>query len=123
MEVLESPSVLFAGMVGSRIPVAVAHGEGRVVHRSADAATRALVAGRFVDGQGQVATRYPANPNGSPGGQTAFTSRDGRATILMPHPERSYRSLTSSWVPADWDPERGPWLRLFQNARRFADGA
>ena len=123
MEVLESPSVLFAGMAGSRIPVAVAHGEGRVAHRSAEAAARVLVAGRFVNGQGQVATRYPANPNGSPGAQTAFTSRDGRATILMPHPERSFRSLTTSWAPADWDPERGPWLRLFQNARRFADGA
>ncbi len=119
IEVVDSPSVLLQGMAGSRIPVAVAHGEGRVVHRSPESAAQAIVSARYVDGRGQVATTYPHNPNGSPEGQTAFTTTDGRATILMPHPERVFRSLTNSWAPADWPVESGPWLRLFRNARVF----
>ncbi len=115
IEVLESPSVLLAGMAGSRIQVAVAHGEGRALYEGAE---RGLVSARFVDNLGQVATRYPANPNGSPEGITALTSEDGRATILMPHPERVFRTLTNSWAPSDW-PEDGPWMRLFRNARVF----
>jgi phosphoribosylformylglycinamidine synthase len=115
VEILESPSVLLAGMAGSRIPVAVAHGEGRALYEGPD---RGLVAARYVDNLGEVATTYPANPNGSPGGITALTSADGRATILMPHPERVFRTITNSWAPADW-PEDGPWLRLFRNARVF----
>ena len=99
--------------------MAVAHGEGRVVHRSEDAAAQALVAARYVTGTGTVAHSYPANPNGSPEGQTAFTTTDGRATILMPHPERVFRSVTNSWAPADWPVDSGPWMRLFRNARAF----
>ena len=119
VEVVDSPSILLQGMAGSRLPVAVAHGEGRVVHRSHESAQQAIVSARYVDGQGRVATTYPANPNGSPDGQTAFTSEDGRATILMPHPERVFRSITNSWTPAEWPAEAGPWLRLFRNARVF----
>ncbi|MCP4922330.1 MAG: phosphoribosylformylglycinamidine synthase [Proteobacteria bacterium] len=115
VEIMDSPSVLLAGMAGSRIPVAVAHGEGRALYAGTD---RGLVAARFVDNRGQVATSYPANPNGSPDGITALTSTDGRATILMPHPERVFRTVTNSWTPADW-PADGPWLRMFRNARVF----
>jgi phosphoribosylformylglycinamidine synthase len=119
VEVLDSPSILLAGMAGSRLPVAVAHGEGRVAFQSPDDAKRAIASARYVDGHGEVATSYPTNPNGSPGGQTAFTTTDGRATILMPHPERVFRSLTNSWVPRDWPHAQGPWLRLFRNARAW----
>ena len=94
VEILDSPSVLLAGMAGSRIPVAVAHGEGRAAFASGQRA-HALVAARFVDNRGDVATTYPANPNGSPEGITALTTPDGRATILMPHPERVFRTLTA----------------------------
>jgi len=118
VEILESPSVLLAGMAGSRLPVAVAHGEGRVMFDDDSECANALVAGRFVDNRGSVARTYPANPNGSPGGITALASADGRATILMPHPERVFRSVTNSWVPREWGAE-GPWLRLFRNARMF----
>jgi len=116
VEILDSPSVLLAGMAGSRLPVAVAHGEGRALWQGA---VEGLVSARFVDNRGRVATTYPANPNGSPEGVTALTSTDGRATILMPHPERVFRTITNSWTPSDW-PEDGPWLRLFRNARVFA---
>ncbi|MDZ4297526.1 MAG: phosphoribosylformylglycinamidine synthase [Moraxellaceae bacterium] len=119
VEVQSSPSLFFAGMAGSRMPVAVAHGEGRVAD-SADrlAALQAsgLVSLAYVDGQGQRAERYPLNPNGSPAGMTAVTSRDGRATIMMPHPERVFRASQHSWRPEGWQ-EDGPWLRLFRNAR------
>jgi len=118
VEVLDSPSVLLAGMAGSRIPVAVAHGEGRALFDGPEQQAVARVSARFVDNRGQVARRYPANPNGSPAGITALTSTDGRATILMPHPERVFRTIANSWAPADW-PEDGPWLRLFRNARAF----
>ncbi len=116
LEVLESPSVLFRGMAGSRIPVAVAHGEGRAEFDSAVDQAAARVALRYVDGDGNVATHYPQNPNGSPDGITGLSSEDGRATILMPHPERTPRSANHSWHPADW-PEDSPWLRMFRNAR------
>jgi phosphoribosylformylglycinamidine synthase len=116
VELLPSPSAFFQGMEGSRIPVAVAHGEGRALF---DGSSKdALVCGRFVDNRGAVATSYPANPNGTPNGITALTSTDGRATILMPHPERVFRTVTNSWTPADW-PADGPWLRMFRNARVF----
>ena len=75
-----------------------------------------MVCGRFVDNYGRPAERYPHNPNGSPGGITALTTTDGRATIMMPHPERVFRSITNSWTPADWG-EDGPWMRMFYNAR------
>ncbi|HEU4532691.1 MAG TPA: phosphoribosylformylglycinamidine synthase, partial [Polyangiaceae bacterium] len=122
VEIVESPSVLLRGMAGARLPVAVAHGEGRVEVAAAgdlDALEgRRLVAARFVDHRGRPAERYPANPNGSPRGITALTNADGRVTILMPHPERVFRALQHSWRPADWR-EDGPWMRLFRNARAW----
>ncbi len=108
-----SPSLFFAGMVGSDLPVAVAHGEGRAVFAPGQ---QGLVSARFVDARGQVAVRYPANPNGSPDGVTALTTPDGRATILMPHPERVFRTVANSWHPPGWG-EDGPWMRMFRNAR------
>lgn len=118
VEITESPSVLFADMVGSRIPVAVAHGEGRVVYREPSHVQSALVAARFVDASGAPASLYPANPNGSQAGATAFANTDGRVTILMPHPERVFRSVQMSWRPKEWG-EDSPWMRMFRNARRF----
>ncbi|MDR7067941.1 phosphoribosylformylglycinamidine synthase [Pseudoxanthomonas japonensis] len=116
LEVQESPSVFFRGMAGSRIPVAVAHGEGRASFAGAVDQAAARVALRYVDGDGAVAVTYPLNPNGSPDGITGLTSDDGRATILMPHPERTPRSANHSWSPAGW-PDDSPWLRMFRNAR------
>ncbi|KAF1704352.1 phosphoribosylformylglycinamidine synthase [Pseudoxanthomonas suwonensis] len=116
LEVVESPSVLLRGMAGSRIPVAVAHGEGRAEFDSAVDQAAARVALRYVDGDGNVATTYPLNPNGSPDGITGLTSEDGRATILMPHPERVARTVNLSWHPADWGAD-SPWMRMFRNAR------
>jgi phosphoribosylformylglycinamidine synthase len=109
-------------MAGSRLPIVVSHGEGRAEPDTdedlAALAAANLVAARFVDGHGNVATRYPANPNGSPGGLTALTVPDGRVTILMPHPERSARPHQPTWRPRAWGP-RSPWARLFANARRW----
>ncbi|MDG2525674.1 phosphoribosylformylglycinamidine synthase [Stenotrophomonas sp. HITSZ_GD] len=116
LEVVESPSVLLRGMAGSRIPVAVAHGEGRAEFASAVDQAAARVALRYVDGDGNLATQYPLNPNGSPDGITGLTSEDGRATILMPHPERTPRAINLSWHPAEWQGD-SPWLRMFRNAR------
>jgi phosphoribosylformylglycinamidine synthase len=116
LEILPSPSIFFAGMDGAILPVAVSHGEGRA-HPPASGPS-APVAARFVDGRGAVATAYPRNPNGSPGGATAFTSTDGRATLLMPHPERVFRSVTWSWRPPGL-PELSPWARFFRNARAW----
>jgi phosphoribosylformylglycinamidine synthase len=116
LEVLDSPSILLRGMAGSRIPVAVAHGEGRAQFDSGVAQASARVALRYIDGDGNIAERYPLNPNGSPDGITGLTSDDGRATILMPHPERTPRSINHSWHPAGWG-EDSPWLRMFRNAR------
>ena len=124
VEVLESCSVLLRGMEGSRLPIAVAHGEGRVHLGDERAMERVRMENqlclRYVDNYGQPAERYPSNPNGSPGGLTALTSTDGRATIMMPHPERVFRNVQLSWRPAEWTGEEGPWLKLFQNARDFA---
>jgi phosphoribosylformylglycinamidine synthase len=119
LEILESPSIFFTGMAGSILPIAVAHGEGRADFSGTDPdglLQRGLVAARYVDGYGKPAEVYPANPNGSPLGITALSSEDGRATIMMPHPERVFRTVTNSWHPVDWG-EDGPWLRLFRNAR------
>ena len=120
LRIEESPSIFLSGMAGSRLPVAVAHGEGRALFAGDLDAARAegLVSARYVTGRGEVASAYPANPNGSPEGITALTSTDGRATILMPHPERVFRTITNSWTPRDW-PEEGPWLRFFRNARAW----
>ncbi|WP_444989301.1 phosphoribosylformylglycinamidine synthase [Halomonas mongoliensis] len=124
VQVEKSPSILLAGMEGSRLPIAVAHGEGRAEFRDS-AHLRTMqgsgqVALRYVDNYGQVTTRYPANPNGSPSGITGLTTPDGRATIMMPHPERVVRAVTNSWRPAEWTRD-GAWLRLFRNARVWVD--
>ena len=116
VEVLDSPSVLLRGMVGSRLPIAVSHSEGLV-----DGGEQALAALRFVDGRGQATERYPWNPNGSKGGLTGFTTDDGRATILMPYPERGFRAVQLSYRPDGlFTGEDGPWMRLFRNAYDFA---
>jgi phosphoribosylformylglycinamidine synthase len=118
VEVVESPSLFLAGMAGSILPIAVSHGEGRAVFDAPEHEGQARVALRFVDGHGQVATSYPANPNGSPRGITGLTSADGRSTLLMPHPERVHRTLQLSWHPEGWG-EASPWLRMFRNARAW----
>lgn len=121
VEVTSSPSLLLQGMVGSRLPIAVSHGEGLVEVRDAAhlAALEAagLVALRFVDNRGLPTETYPANPNGSPNGITAVTSADGRVTLTMPHPERVFRTVSNSWHPEAWG-EDGPWMRIFRNARK-----
>jgi phosphoribosylformylglycinamidine synthase len=120
VEVVKSPSLFFAGMEGSRMPIAVAHGEGRAEFATGSAFD-ALVASnllslRYIDNQGRPAQRYPANPNGSPGGLTGITTPDGRVTLLMPHPERVYRTVQNSWHPDEWG-EDSPWMRIYRNAR------
>ncbi|MBZ0223772.1 MAG: phosphoribosylformylglycinamidine synthase [Dokdonella sp.] len=120
VEVVDSPSILLRGMAGSCIPVVVAHGEGRVEFADARDAGRAALALRFVDNAGCATERFPYNSNGSAGGATGFTSEDGRATILMPHPERVIRSVQMSWRPPEWG-EDSPWLRMFRNARVWVD--
>ncbi|MDX5362533.1 MAG: phosphoribosylformylglycinamidine synthase [Pseudazoarcus pumilus] len=115
-EIAESPSILFAGMAGSRMPIVVSHGEGRAVFASEADRAAALTAVRYVDNRGAVATRYPANPNGSPDGLAGLTTADGRFTIMMPHPERSFRTVQMSWAPPGMG-EDSPWARMFRNAR------
>ena len=118
VEVRRSPSLFFRGMEGSRLPVATAHGEGRAEFRDEAhlAAARDLVSLVFVDGRGRAASTYPHNPNGSPEGITGLTTADGRVTILMPHPERVWRTAQLSWSPRGWG-ETSPWFRMFENAR------
>jgi len=116
VEVLESPSILFAGMAGSRMPIAVSHGEGRAEFASAGDDAKALVTLRFVDHRGAPTEVYPLNPNGSPAGITGLTTADGRFNVLMPHPERVHRSVQMSWAP-DGAGEDSPWMRVFRNAR------
>ncbi len=116
VEVFKSESVFLKAMHGSRIPVALAHGEGRAVFEDDERVADANVVLAYVDNAGNLAERYPANPNGSPYGVTGVCSDDGRFTIMMPHPERVFRSVTNSWAPEQWG-ERGPWLRMFENAR------
>jgi phosphoribosylformylglycinamidine synthase len=121
VEIAPSPSVLMRGMAGSRLPIVTAHGEGRAEFASAGALAECdakLVAARYVANDGSVATRYPANPNGSPRGIAALSNTDGRVTIIMPHPERVFRTTQLSWHPADWG-ECSPWQRLFDNAREW----
>jgi phosphoribosylformylglycinamidine synthase len=116
LEVLDSPSIFFKGMAGSRIPVAVAHGEGRVSFPQSCSPSKSGSAVRFVDNRGKPTEHYPLNPNGSPGGLAGFTAADGRVTILMPHPERVFRTVQMSWHPDNWG-EDSPWMRMFRNAR------
>ena len=114
----ESPSVLLAGMAGSKLPLVVAHGEGRAAFASEADRKAASVALRYLGPDGEAATRYPYNPNGSPDGIAGLTTDDGRVTIMMPHPERLFRSVQYSWRPDGWG-EDGPWMRMFRNARRW----
>lgn len=121
VQIQTSPSLFFTDMAGSHMPIAVAHGEGRVEVKHDDHLTAIehanLVAMRFIDNFAKVTENYPANPNGSPNGITAITSRDGRATIMMPHPERVFRTVANSWHPNNWG-EDSPWMRMFRNARK-----
>lgn len=121
VEVAASPSLLLDGMVGSRMPIAVSHGEGFVEVRDSQhlamLESAGLVALRFVDNHGKVTQHYPANPNGSPNGITAVTNESGRVTIMMPHPERVFRTVSNSWHPKEWG-EDSPWMRMFRNARK-----
>ena len=116
LEVADSSSLFFVGMHGSRIPVAIAHGEGRATFDSEADCGAATVALRYVANDGGIATLYPANPNGSELAIAGLTSRDGRSTILMPHPERTPRSVNMSWHPDEWQGD-SPWLRMFRNVR------
>jgi phosphoribosylformylglycinamidine synthase len=118
VEVLDSPSILLAGMAGSRLPVAVSHGEGRADFSQRGDANAVHRAMRFVDHAGQPTEAYPFNPNGSAGGLTAVTTPDGRYTALMPHPERVFRQVQLSWTNGDLGAS-SPWMRLFGNARRW----
>ncbi|MCB5191708.1 phosphoribosylformylglycinamidine synthase [Methylobacillus arboreus] len=122
VEVMESPSLFFNGMEGSRMPIAVAHGEGYAEFAD-EAAQQRVLAGslvtlRYVDNSGVSTEVYPFNPNGSPQGITGLTTPDGRFSIMMPHPERVFRAVQHSWHPDGWG-EDGPWIRMFRNARRF----
>ncbi|WP_105167128.1 phosphoribosylformylglycinamidine synthase [Pseudoalteromonas sp. T1lg23B] len=121
VEVQNSPSVFFDGMAGSRMPIAVSHGEGHAEFANAGAVQAALSSGtvavKFVDNYGNPTTQYPNNPNGSPEGITGITSTDGRATVMMPHPERVFRAVANSWHPDEWQ-EDSPWMRMFRNARK-----
>ena len=121
VQIQSSPSLLFTDMAGSHMPIAVSHGEGRVevrddVHLS-NLEASGLITVRYINHFGNVTQEYPANPNGSPNGITAVTSSDGRATIMMPHPERVFRTVTNSWHPDNWG-EDSPWMRIFRNARK-----
>jgi phosphoribosylformylglycinamidine synthase len=120
VEVQKSPSILFADMAGSRMPIVVAHGEGYADFGSSKklGAAQPLVSLRYVDNRGNPTETYPLNPNGSPQGITGLTTPDGRFSIMMPHPERVFRAVQHSWHPADWQ-ENGAWLKMFQNARKW----
>ncbi|WP_122096034.1 phosphoribosylformylglycinamidine synthase [Rahnella sp. Larv3_ips] len=121
VEVTASSSMFMQGMAGSRMPIAVSHGEGHVEVRDpahlAQIEHSNLVALRFVDNNGQATEAYPANPNGSPNGITAVTNLSGRVTVMMPHPERVFRTVSNSWHPEEWG-EDSPWMRMFRNARK-----
>jgi phosphoribosylformylglycinamidine synthase len=119
VEVLESPSLFFTGMAGSRIPIAVAHGEGYADFSQRGDAAAVARAMRFVDHLGQPTERYPFNPNGSPGGLTGVTTADGRFTVLMPHPERVFRNVQMSHAAGGDLSATSPWMRMFHNARAW----
>jgi phosphoribosylformylglycinamidine synthase len=118
LEVLDAGSILFRGMAGSRIPVVAAHGEGRAVFAEGSKAGKATACVRFVDNRGKATETFPYNSNGSPDGLAGFTAASGRVTILMPHPERVFRTVQMSWHPREWG-EDSPWMRIFRNARLF----
>lgn len=122
VQIQESPSIFFKGMEGSHMPIAVSHGEGRAEFASEEAIGAANDSGtvsmRYINNYGDVTETYPANPNGSPDGITSLTTTDGRVTIMMPHPERVFRTVSNSWHPDEWK-EDSPWVRMFRNARKF----
>ncbi|MGO9935060.1 MAG: phosphoribosylformylglycinamidine synthase [Steroidobacteraceae bacterium] len=122
VRVPRSNSALFAGMHGSVLPIAVAHGEGQAEFDSNSSAAGLIADGlvtlQYVDNHEQPTEKYPCNPNGSAMGLAGLCSADGRVTSLMPHPERVFRSVQNSWVPEDWS-EDGGWMRLFRNARVY----
>lgn len=122
VKVQESSSVLLKDMAGSHMPIVVSHGEGFAEFGSTDALAACEASGsvalRYIDNNLHVTQTYPANPNGSPAGITGVTSNDGRATIMMPHPERVFRAVTNSWHPDEWKDD-GAWMRIFRNARVF----
>ncbi|MBP8840720.1 MAG: phosphoribosylformylglycinamidine synthase subunit PurQ, partial [Giesbergeria sp.] len=122
VEVLESPSLFFAGMAGTRLPIAVSHGEGFANFERRGNAERAVAAMRFVDHHGQATEQYPFNPNGSAGGLTAVTTADGRFTAMMPHPERVFRNVQMSWTDLSASggaAAHSPWMRIWRNARKW----
>lgn len=125
VKILDSPSILLKDMQGSCLPVPVAHGEGKVNFESNNqqktCSKNGLVAMQYVDNNHQPTNKYPLNPNGSKDGLTGFTSIDGRATIMMPHPERSFMSRQLSWRPKEWPANSSPWIRMFQNARQWTE--
>lgn len=118
VEVLESPSLFLQGMAGSRLPIAVAHGEGFANFRFRGNADKAIASMRYVDNHGKATEQYPFNPNGSAGGLTAVTTADGRFTAMMPHPERVFRNVQMSWTNGDKS-EFSPWMRVWRNARKW----
>ncbi len=124
VEIIESPSMFLSDMVGSRLLIASSHGEGRAEFHDTSDLDRLVESDRltlrYVDNTGLPAGTYPANPNGSPDGVAGFCSTDGRVTIMMPHPERVFRSVQHSWCPPEWG-EDGPWMRMFYNARAWVD--
>lgn len=128
VEIMESPSILFKDMQGSKIPVVVAHGEGRAVftgdsssqHTAKNALDNSTVSMRYIDNTGSPTMHYPENPNGAEMGITGLCNTDGRFTIMMPHPERVIRTVTNSWHPDIWG-EDSPWMRMFRNARVWVD--
>ena len=117
VDIPDSPSLFFSGMAGSRMPIVVSHGEGRAEFDSAAQQSKVLVAMRYLDNTGQPTEAYPYNPNGSPAGVTGVTTSDGRFTIMMPHPERVFRTVQMSWHPETLG-EDSPWMRMFRNARK-----
>lgn len=118
VEVLDSPSLFFASMAGSRVPIAVAHGEGFANFSARGDQAQAIAAMRYVDNTGAATQAYPFNPNGSPGGLTGVTTADGRFTALMPHPERVFRNIQMSWTPLDKS-DFSPWMQIWRNARKW----
>ena len=118
VEVLESPSIFFQGMAGTKTAIAIAHGEGFADFSQTGDMHAVVKALRYVDNHGGPTEAYPFNPNGSAGGLTAATTADGRFTVMMPHAERVFRSVQQSWHPASWG-EDSPWMRMFRNARQF----
>ena len=118
VEVLDSPSIFFAGMAGTHAPLAIAHGEGFADFSQTGNIDEVVKSLRYVDNRGQATEQYPFNPNGSPGGLTAVTTPDGRFTAMMPHAERVFRTVVHSWAPEGWG-EDSPWMRMFRNARKW----